>query len=408
MNEQQDYFYGVIPVEVQMTPERKEQILEQYPAPALPDEGATFEIDQEEKGNSVSLRLLLNEVKVQTTKTNNQFLKMTFSNNAGNINAKMWDNQGAVEKNLPLLEAHSIFDVDAVVDEFRGFKSLTVKRLEPCEGEIDPFSYLPYTKQSIEDYTIEIFSYIDELSSPYREFSLAVIDQFWQEFSISPAAKGFHHNYLGGLLKHTVGLMRFARYILKQEENSFQAVMKLIQIVEKAYKQELWANYEATDKWVRPVWQDAIDHLYQMLAGMMEHKEEVPNYNALLTSILLHDIGKMLEYDFAGKKYDAFSFLYPTADKSSLQSRKQTGITMDELGLMVGHIPYGTLILTKMVEQTGTPFTIEDIHLLSHCILCHHGLPEWGASVKPQTIEGYLIHIVDYLDSRYENTETVK
>lgn len=81
---------------------------------------------------------------------------------------------------------------------------------------------------------------------------------------------------------------------------------------------------------------------------------------------------------------------------------------MDQLGVMIGHIPYGILILTKMVEQEGTAFTIEDIHLMSHCILCHHGLPEWGASVKPQTIEGYLIHIVDYLDSRYENTETVK
>lgn len=408
MNEQQYYFYGVIPVEVRMTPERKEEILQQYPVPVLPDEGATFEIDQEAKGNSVTLRLLLNEVNVQTTKTNKQFLKMTFSNNTGTIQAKMWDNQGAVEKNLPLLEAYSVFDVDAVVDEFRGFKSLTIQRLEPCEGEIDPFSYLPYTKQSIEDYTVEIFSYIDELSSPYREFSIAVLDQFWQEFSISPAAKGFHHNYLGGLLKHTVGLMRFARYIVKQEENPFQAVMKLIQIVEKAYKQELWSNYQSEERWVRPVWQETIDHLYQMLAGMMDHKEEVANYDALLTSILLHDIGKMLEYDFAGKHYESFDFLYPTADKSSLQKRKQAGIAMDELGVMIGHIPYGTLILTKMVEREGIAFTIEDIHLMSHCILCHHGLPEWGASVKPQTIEGYLIHIVDYLDSRYENTETVK
>lgn len=323
MNEQQNYFYGLIPVEVRMTPERKEEILQQYPAPVLPDDGATFEIDQEAKGNNVTLRLLLNEVSVQTTKTNKQFLKMTFSNNAGTIQAKMWDNQGAVQKNLPQLEAYSVFDVDAVVDEFRGFKSLTIQRLEPCEGEINPFSYLPYTKQSITDYTVEVFSYIDELSSPYREFAIAVMDQFWQEFSISPAAKGFHHNYLGGLLKHTVGLMRFARYIVKQEENPYQAVMKLIQIVEKAYKQELWSNYESEERWVRPVWQETIDHLYQMLTGMMEHKEEVVNYDALLTSILLHDIGKMLEYDFAGKQYDSFDFLYPTLDKSSLKKESK-------------------------------------------------------------------------------------
>jgi len=82
---------------------------------------------------------------------------------------------------------------------------------------------------------------------------------------------------------------------------------------------------------------------------------------------------------------------------------------MDELGVMIGHIPYGVLILTKLIEKEAISLPLEEIHLISHCILCHHGLPEWGSAVRsPQTIEGYIIHIVDYLDSRYENTESIK
>lgn len=403
------YFYDFIPVHVEVTEEDRGQILSQYPPPEMPDLELYFNLDNEVKGNHIAVRLLLNEVNIQTTKTNKQFLKMMFSNNAGMINAKMWDNQGAVEKNKPILDAYSVFDVEGVVDEFRGFKSLTINKLTPFTEEINPFSYLPYTKQSVEDLTIELFTYLYELKAPYKDIAFAAMDQFWKAFRISPAAKGFHHNYLGGLLKHTVGLMRFARYIVKQEENHYQAVMKLINVVEKAYKQELWTSFTENEARPHLVWQDTIDHLYHMLTGMMEHKESEPNYDALMTSILFHDIGKLLEYDYAGKQYEEFQFLYPTASDESVKNRKQTGITMDELGVMIGHIPYGVLLLTKIIEKEAISLSLEEIHLISHCILCHHGLPEWGSAVRsPQAIEGYIIHIVDYLDSRYENTESIK
>ncbi|MHA6251637.1 HD domain-containing protein [Oceanobacillus sp. CAU 1775] len=409
MTEKKTYFYDFIPVDVHVTDEEKEEILLNYPIPELPTQEQNFSLDNEVKGNHVSVRVLLNEASVQTTKTNKEFLKMTFSNNAGSISAKMWDNQGAVEKNKPILDANSIFDIEGVVDEFRGYKSLTINKLKPCKEDINPFFFLPYTRQSIEEYTVELFSYLHELSAPYKDISLAVMNQFWEGFSISPAAKGFHHNYLGGLLKHTVGLMRFARFIVKQEVNPFQAVIKLINVVEKAYKQELWSNFQNEEGTKQIVWKDTIDHLYRMLAGMMEHKEDNLNIDALMTSILMHDIGKLLEYDYAGKQYAEFSFLYPTATTENLSARKQSGITMDELGVMIGHIPYGVLILNRIIEQENITLSLEDIHLISHCILCHHGLPEWGSTVRnPQTIEGYIIHIVDFLDSRYENTEQVK
>ena len=174
------------------------------------------------------------------------------------------------------------------------------------------------------------------------------------------------------------------------------------------YKQELWSGFQNGDL-KNLVWKDTIDHLYRMLQGMMNYKESTPNYDLLMTSILYHDIGKLMEYDHTGKTFEDFKFLYPTADLSGLESRKQSGITMDELGVMVGHIPYGVLLLSKIVEVEKIPVTLEEVHQMTHCILCHHALPEWGSCIRsPQTLEGYIIHIVDYLDSRYENTETVK
>lgn len=408
MSNVQNFFYSNVPINIEVSDLEREQILEQFPPPSLPNGKDTFNLDHETAGNLISVRLLVNDYQVQLTKTNKEFLKVRFSNNAGLIQAKIWDNQGAVERILPLLEQHSIFDVVGRVDEYNGFKSLTVNELNPCEEKINPFTYLPYTKQDLESLTVELFSYLYELNSPYKEISLSAMNRFWEQFSIRPAAKGYHHNYLGGLLKHTVGLMRLARYILKFEDNHFKALMKLISIVEKAHKNELWAEIQGNQS--QPfIWKDTINHLYNMFYGAMKHKESQPNYDLLMTSILFHDIGKLLEYDHAGKTYDDFHFLFPTATNSNFEKRKQAGITMDELGAMVGHIPYGVLILSKIIEINNIPVSMEEIHQMAHCILCHHGLPEWGSAVRsPETIEGYLIHIVDYLDSRYENTEIIK
>lgn len=402
---EQTYFYDIIAVHYDSSPEEREQTLLQYPPPDLPEKEEYFNLQHEVPGNSVRIRVLLNDYHVQLTRTNKQFLKIRFSNNAGTIPAKMWDNDGAVDQHLPLLEQFAVFDIQATVDEFRGHKSLTVHQLAPCEETINPFSLLPYTQENIEDLTVELLSYLKGLNTPFKEICTAAMNRFWDQFRIRPAAMSFHHHYLGGLLKHTVGLMRFARYILKQEDNHYQAIIKLIQVVEKAYKKELWEQFQMEGSPGTPVWKDTVDHLYNMLQNAMHYHDSTPNYDSIMTSILFHDIGKLMEYDHAGKTFAGSAFLFPTADHTALENRKQAGITIDALGGMIGHIPYGVLMLTRIIETESIEIPVETIHQMSHCILCHHGLPEWGSCVRtPQSIEGYLIHIIDYLDSRYENT----
>lgn len=412
MTSAKKYFYDFIPVQINLLEEETDRILEQFPPPVWEDSNETFSLENEVSGNDVKVRLLLNEFSVEKTKTDKQYLKLKFSNSIGVINAKMWDNDGAIDQYVQMLEENSLFEVSGRVEDYKGHKSITIFRLNPCEDAIDPSAFIACTKQNITELTLELFSYIFELKSPYKEIALSAMNRFWDQFRIRPAAKGFHHNYLGGLLKHTVGLMRIAKYIVKLEENHFQAVLKLINRVEKAHKDELWTDLQSDKPGANVrslIWKDTIDHLYTMFYGMIKHKVQKPNYDLLMVSILFHDIGKLLEYHHAGKGYDEFKFLFPTADDSSLLNRKPTGITMDELGVMIGHIPYGVMLLTKIIETENIVVTLEDIHHMSHCILCHHGLPEWGSCVRnPQTLEGYLIHFVDYLDSRYENTEAQK
>lgn len=406
MNIDLTYFFDHIPIHIEMNEEEVEQILDNFPAPNLPSGNNTFKIDDQTAGSQIKQRLLLNDHEVKLTRTNKPYLRLSFSNNAGMISAKMWDNQGMINKVLPLLEQYSVFDVEAIVDDYNNQKSLTVNRLQQVEEAINPFSFLPFTDEHYPSLIVELFVYLSELDEPYQSLALETLQLLWADFCIVPAAKSHHHNYLGGLLKHTIGLMRIARYIMNEEKGHIEAVITLIQLVEKSYKKDLYLAYKndvVANQY--STWTQTIDHLYTMTKGAMAFKEQKPDYNVLMISILFHDIGKILEYDHAGNSNQAFDILYPTANKDTLNKRKQAGISMDPLGVMIGHIPYGLLLFTKLIEQFELTFDIETIHEISHCILCHHGLPEWGAAVRqPQTLEGYLIHIVDYLDSRYENT----
>jgi len=409
-----NYFYSLIDV-ILPNDKQREEILEQFPIPNLTIISEGFSIENEVHGSYVKdTPLLLNDFSIEKTQGSNPrpYFKIKFSNHLGTYNSKMWDNEGAIEKFGPLLEEYSVFKVTGRIEEYKGFKSITLQNLTPCSNEeIDPYSLVACTKQSLEDFTVELYSYLSELDEPYRSIGLKGMEKFWTEFRIRPAAMGHHHAYLGGLLKHTVGLMRIARYILKQEENHFKAVIKLISKVEKEYKQELWDDLMSDNPGKNPrnlVWKDTIDHLYTMFYEMAKHKSEQPNYSLLMCAIFYHDLGKLLEYHHAGKGIEEFKFLYPTADHSTLSSRKPTGIIMDELGVLVGHIPYGNMLVLKIIETEGISLALEDIHYLQHAILCHHGKLEWGANILPKTIEGLLIHIVDYLDSRYETTEEEK
>src|SRR5690606_31058206 len=65
---------------------------------------------------------------------------------------------------------------------------------------------------------------------------------------------------------------------------------------------------------------------------------------------------------------------------------------------LLGHVVRGI----RMVEQLLS--TADDIDEerragLLHLIASHHGQPEWGAAVRPATIEAWILHYADQLDA---------
>ena len=130
----------------------------------------------------------------------------------------------------------------------------------------------------------------------------------------------------------------------------------------------------------------AIHHAYR--GGFLEHLVTMANvgttvagaYGAnadlVLAGVLLHDIGKLQELDYAGGV---------------------ASYTRD--GNLLGHIALGVILVREACAGIAG-FPIELRSQLEHLVLSHHGSREHGSPVEPKTVEAFILAAVDELDAR--------
>ena len=104
---------------------------------------------------------------------------------------------------------------------------------------------------------------------------------------------------------------------------------------------------------------------------------EYPELNSslLYAGIILHDLGKVLEL------YGPMSTEYTLA------------------GNLVGHLVLVDEEIVKACIALKFDENKEDIVVLRHMVLSHHGLLEYGSPVRPRIMEAEILHQIDNLDA---------
>ena len=104
------------------------------------------------------------------------------------------------------------------------------------------------------------------------------------------------------------------------------------------------------------------------------------NKDLLLTAAFLHDIGKpLLEFQ-----------------------RGPLGLVTDytQAGIMEGHLVGGAMLVHDACRDLHINPTVEQN--IIHCILSHHGKPEYGAAVRPAIPEAEVLSMLDNMDASLE------
>ena len=99
----------------------------------------------------------------------------------------------------------------------------------------------------------------------------------------------------------------------------------------------------------------------------------IVNEDLLVAGVILHDIGKVKEYS---------SYISPDFTQE---------------GKLKGHIS----IISEEIGNIATELGIdgEEVLLLQHLVLSHHGKMEWGSPVTPRIIEANVLHQLDMMDA---------
>lgn len=118
-------------------------------------------------------------------------------------------------------------------------------------------------------------------------------------------------------------------------------------------------------------------HTLSMLRLAKTIATQYPQINKALlyAGVILHDLGKTLE----------------------LSGPVSTAYTVR--GNLIGHIVLVDEEIVRACDTLKIDVNAEDMLLLRHVILAHHGLMEYGSPVRPQVLEAEVLHQIDELDA---------
>lgn len=243
----------------------------------------------------------------------------------GEIELTYWGgrNKEDVQNLYDSIKENDVISVVGIVGRFKENLKIDVNegtgKLEKTE-DFDIEDFVPSAKD-MDKKEKEFFEIKNSVENPYLKKLLELFfddREFFEKFRKAPAAMYIHQAYIGGLLEHTLNVAKICNFL---------------------------SSVYPLDK------------------------------DILLASALLHDIGKIREFQVT------------------------TNIKQTEEGMLRGHITIGEeMILEKIKQIKDFPEVLK--MKIAHIILSHHGNNEFGSPKEPQFSEAIAVYYADEFDSK--------
>lgn len=274
------------------------------------------------EGKVVFVKAAVAGAEIGTASNGSSFAKLELVDRTGTIGAKKWDTP-----ELPF-EAGEVIGVKAKVDSWKGTPQLVIESMRVLADDPSEFVRASHFSKA------ELDEYLDAtLQLIGGEYGVVVRSMFEDEavrakFLRAPAARRNHHAYERGLAEHVVSMARLA------------------------------------------------DKVVEHYATMYGHLDVSIDRDLVTAGVLLHDLGKALEFERHGVAWE-------------------TNLDAE----LIGHISQcATMIHDACMATLASDDTRRR---LLHVVLAHHGRLEFGSPVTPRLIEAQIVHLIDMMDSRF-------
>jgi 3'-5' exoribonuclease len=274
-------------------------------------------------GGQLDAALVVREAELRAKRDGGQYLRLTLGDRTGCVPANVWDDAGAVAR---IATVGCVVRVSGrlQVSARYGAELKLSGVCAPEPGSFDEADLVDGPPRSATQMEADLRELVATVQDADLRRLLEVVfgddSPTWAHYRAAPAAKHFHQAYRHGLLEHSLSVA--------------QAVSAIS------------ATFPGIDR------------------------------DVAVAGALLHDIGKLDAYAFAGG-----------------------AIEMTDAGKLQGEIPLGYYRVRRLIE-TIEGFDGCTAEAVLHIILSHHGSLQHGSPVVPCTREATLVHFCDNLGGR--------
>ena len=174
-------------------------------------------IQELQEGQRISQIWLCKQKVTGTTKSGKSYYSLKLQDKTGTLDAKVWELSNSIEH----FETNDYIQVEGDVTSYNNSLQLNVRRIRRAqEGEYDQKDYLPASQLSADDMYKELMTLAGKIENPHLK---ALVNSFFAEdkefitaFKGHSAAKSVHHNFIGGLLQHTLRVTQMCYFFSLQ------------------------------------------------------------------------------------------------------------------------------------------------------------------------------------------------
>lgn len=196
-------------------------------------------------GDKVKAVFMVSERRILTARNGKPYAKLMLRDKTGEILGFIWED---ANEQMGGIEPGNVIGVRGSAESYENRMQVRIEKIVRLnESEVDMATLIPTTKgnrEAMQGCLEKMLGTIQDSFLTRLIQGIMAREGFRDAFSLAPAAKGIHHNYIGGLLEHTVNVLK------------------------------------------------AVDALYPVFASFGLHRD------LLIAGALLHDIGKIYEYAY--------------------------------------------------------------------------------------------------------------